>query len=60
MPSKLVEGKDGYWRFSDTTADFTYSPKVKQLVDVVHIPQDLKLLDTILANYEYKGVGQTV
>ena len=58
--SKLKKAPDGYWRFADTTADFTYSPKVKQLVDAMHIPEDLQLLAKILTNYGHEGAGQTI
>lgn len=55
--SKLKKDKDGFSVFAEgSRADFTYSPLVKQLRDVMHFPnnrkEELPLLIKIISNYE--------
>lgn len=44
MESTLKQRADGFWEIEGTRADLVYSPKVKQLVDCMCLP-DLKTKD---------------
>lgn len=43
----------------ESRADFTYVPRVRDLKDAMYIPDDLDMLDRILANCETKPLEES-
>ena len=55
---ELVKGADGYWTIKGTRADFTYQPKVKQLVDTMYIPVESKQTRDLLIKIISKKIEE--